>query len=242
MSSFSSPELRSGPPVGETVSTNPATRPRRTVKTGRYISLVPLNPIRHGSSLWDETSGKENDQLWTYMPEGPFPNRLSFDSYLYRKTADEDPLFYAIVNADRMAVGHLALMRMEPVHRSIEVGHILFGPSLKRTPGGTEALFLIAEYAFDDLGYRRLEWKCDDLNEASKRAALRYGFTFEGIFRKHMIVKGRNRDTAWFSMLEKEWRTCRPAFEYWLNPNNFDAQGVQRQTLPEIRAKSEPRK
>lgn len=231
-----------GASLGDAVSTNPAIRPRRTTKTGRYVSLVPLNHLRHANALWDETCGKERDDLWRYMPEGPFPDRASFDSYLHRKAAEEDPLFFAILNNLNIAVGHLALMRIEPVHRSIEVGHIMFGPSLQRTPGGTEALYLIAEYAFGDLGYRRLEWKCNNLNEASKRAALRYGFTFEGIFRKHMIIKGHNRDTAWFSMLDSEWRPRRLAFEHWLNPNNFDLDGRQRQSLAEIRSKSEPAK
>ncbi len=241
MSSFSS-ETPAGPPVGEAVSTFAASRPRRATKTGRHVSLAPLNPTRHGNALWDETKGEENDHLWTYLSEGPFPDRLSFDSYLYRKTVDEDPMFFAILNDQRVAKGHMALMRIEPVNRCIEVGNILFGPSLQRTPAGTEAIYLMAEYVFDDLGYRRLEWKCNNLNEASKRAALRYGFTFEGVFRKHMIVKGRNRDTAWFSMLESEWRTCRLAFEHWLNPNNFDSEGRQRETLAQIRGKSESRR
>jgi RimJ/RimL family protein N-acetyltransferase len=228
-----------GLPLGEAVSTFPASRPRRTIKSGRHVSLTPLSASRHSNQLWDETSGKENEDLWTYMAEGPFLDHASFHSYLFRKSSEEDPLYFAILNSQRVAVGHLSLMRIDPVHRCIEVGNILFGPSLQKTPGGTEAFYLTAGYAFDDLGYRRLEWKCNALNEPSRRAALRYGFTFEGIFRKHMIVKGRNRDTAWFSMLETEWRTRRLAFDYWLNPNNFDAEGGQRQTLAQISAKSE---
>lgn len=228
-----------GLPLGETVSTTPATRPRRTTKSGRYVSLAPLTPIRHASALFEEICGKDKEHLWTYMAEGPFPDRASFDSHLNRKAGEEDPLFFAILNDQNIAVGYLSLMRIEPVHRCIEVGNILFGPSLQKTRGGTEALYLIAEYVFDDLGYRRLEWKCNALNEPSRRAALRYGFTFEGIFRKHLIVKGRNRDTSWYSMLDTEWRSRRLAMEFWLNPNNFDAQGRQRETLAEIRAKAE---
>jgi RimJ/RimL family protein N-acetyltransferase len=227
-----------GLPLGETVNTLPATRPRRTTKSGRYVTLTPLSASRHSNQLWDETSGKNNEDLWAYMAEGPFPDQASFDSYLFRKSSEEDPLYFAILNSQKVAVGQLSLMRVEPVHRCIEVGNIMFGSSLQKTPGGTEAIYLIAEYAFDDLGYRRLEWKCNALNEPSRRAALRYGFTFEGIFRKHMIVKGRNRDTAWFSMLDTEWRIRRLAFDYWLNPNNFDSEGRQRQTLAQIGAKS----
>ncbi len=224
-------------PVGELVSTFPASRPRRFSRKGQYVNLAPLSLVRHGNGLWENTHWKDKERLWCYLAEGPFPDRAAFDAYLVRKTSSEDPLFFAIVDHHGQAVGFESLMRIEPVHRSIEIGNILLSPALQRTPGGTEAIFLLMEYAFDDLGYRRLEWKCDALNAPSRRAALRYGFTFEGIFRKHMVVKGRNRDTAWFSMLETEWRQCRAAFERWLNPNNFDPDGKQRFSLAELRGK-----
>jgi len=222
-------------PVGEVVSTFPASRPRRLRRSGHHVSLAPLSLMRHGNALWESTHWKDKERLWCYLAEGPFADRAAFDAYLVRKTSSEDPLFYAILDHGGQAVGFASMMRIEPVHRCIEIGNILFSPALQRTPGGTEAIFLLMEYAFDDLGYRRLEWKCDALNAPSRRAALRYGFTFEGIFRKHMVVKGRNRDTAWFSMLESEWRQCRAAFERWLNPNNFDADGKQRFSLATLR-------
>jgi RimJ/RimL family protein N-acetyltransferase len=228
----------SGLPWGDAVSTIPATRPRRAVLKGRYVTLTPLNAIRHAARLWESTHLKQKESLWIYLGEGPFADRADFDAYLQRKAGSEDPLFFTIINESSEAVGLVTLMRIEPVHRTIEIGNILFSPALQRTPGGTEAIYLLADYAFSDLGFRRLEWKCNSLNEPSRRAALRYGFTFEGIFRQHMIVKGRNRDTAWYSMLDTEWHTRRLAFEAWLNPNNFNEDGTQREALAQIRAKS----
>jgi RimJ/RimL family protein N-acetyltransferase len=144
----------------------------------------------------------------------------------------EDPLYFSVVdNSSQLAVGRASYLRIEPKHRCIEVGSILYSPALQRTRGATEAMYLMARYAFDDLGYRRYEWKCNALNEPSRRAALRLGFTFEGIFRQHMIAKGRNRDTAWFSMLDSEWPRRKQAFENWLDPANFSADGIQKQPL-----------
>jgi RimJ/RimL family protein N-acetyltransferase len=149
--------------------------------------------------------------------------------------ASADPLFYAIVDrASGLAVGRAALMRIEPAHRVIEVGSILFTPGLQRTRGATEAMYLMARYVFDDLGYRRYEWKCNALNQPSRAAALRLGFTYEGLFRQHMIIKGRNRDTAWYSMIDTEWRARRGRIETWLAPENFDANGRQRTALSTI--------
>lgn len=224
-------------PIGDPVSTSPASRPRRLRQNGQYVSLSPLNLARHSNALWDCTHFKEKERLWCYLAEGPFTNRAAFDAYLLRKASSEDPFFYAILDHDGQAVGFESLLRIEPVHRSVEVGNILFSPALQRTPGGTEAIFLLMEYVFEGLGYRRLEWKCDALNAPSRGAALRYGFTFEGIFRQHMVVKGRNRDTAWFSLLESEWQSQRSAFEMWLNPNNFDENGKQRFSLAALRGK-----
>jgi RimJ/RimL family protein N-acetyltransferase len=229
----------SGLPIGETVSTTPATRPRRENLKGRYVTLTPLNATRHGAALWEGTHYKNKEALWIYLGEGPFADRAAFDAYLQRKAASEDPLFFTIVNEKSEPVGMITLMRIDPVHRTIEIGNVLYSPALQRTPGGTEAIFLLANYAFSDLGYRRLEWKCNALNEPSRRAALRYGFTFEGVFRQHMIMKGKNRDTAWYSMLDSEWHSRRLAFEAWLNPNNFGADGRQLSTLAQIRGKTE---
>ncbi|HXS95310.1 MAG TPA: GNAT family protein [Candidatus Limnocylindrales bacterium] len=196
---------------------------------GRLVTVAPLDPARHGDSLWAAWSGDENDGLWTYLFDGPYESREAFQSALEKKASTNDPLFFAIVeNASGDAVGYASFMRIEPVHRVIEVGSILFTPRLQRTAGATEAMYLMARHAFEELGYRRYEWKCDSRNEPSRRAALRLGFTFEGVFRQHMIVKGRNRDTAWYSMLDSEWPARRAAFERWLDAGNFDESGRQR--------------
>jgi RimJ/RimL family protein N-acetyltransferase len=166
------------------------------------------------------------------MFDGPFGDRGAFAEALKKRQRSSDPLFFAIEEVDKhRAVGIASYMRMEPSHRVIEVGGIVFSPPLQRRPGATEAMYLMTRHVFEDLGYRRYEWKCDALNAPSRRAALRFGFTFEGIFRAHMIIKGRNRDTAWFSMLDTEWPARKAAFEAWLAPGNFDANGMQKQSL-----------
>jgi RimJ/RimL family protein N-acetyltransferase len=162
------------------------------------------------------------DHIWTYMPSyGPFADAAAFSQWVPARAALDDPYSYAIVDRSGRARGVFALMAVRPEHRVVEVGHVVYSPALQRTPLATEAQYLLARYAFETLGYRRYEWKCDALNAASRRAALRYGFTFEGIFRQHMIAKGRNRDTAWFCMLDSEWPTRKAAFERWLAPENF---------------------
>jgi RimJ/RimL family protein N-acetyltransferase len=219
-------------PVGANIDPSPARLPQRSTMEGRYISLAPLDPKVHGDALWANLHGTHNERLWLYLFDGPFRDRPAFDADLQRKAQSEDPLFFAIVDKDsKLAGGYAAFLRMEPRHRSIEVGAILFAPALQRTRGASEAMYLMARHVFEDLGYRRYEWKCNALNQPSRRAALRLGFTFEGIFRQHMIVKGRNRDTAWFSMLDREWPARKAAFEHWLEPTNFDAQGRQKSAL-----------
>jgi RimJ/RimL family protein N-acetyltransferase len=169
------------------------------------------------------------------MADGPFADFAAFELQLRRKAASEDPLFFAIVDkADGSAKGYASYLRIEPAHRCIEVGNILYSPALQHTPGGTEAMYLMARHVFEELGYRRYEWKCNALNERSRRAALRFGFQFEGIFRQHMIVKGRNRDTAWFSMLDCEWPERKRGFEQWLSPTNFDEAGRQKISLSSL--------
>jgi RimJ/RimL family protein N-acetyltransferase len=210
----------------------PGSRPEKIRLEGRLVVLEPLNPASHAEALWGAVRGPENDELWRYLFDGPFPDRPSFDAAIAKKASTEDPLFFAIVDrASGRAVGYASLMRIEPAHRCIEVGGILFAPPLQRTAGATEAMCLMARHVFEDLAYRRYEWKCDSLNAPSRAAALRLGFTFEGIFRQHMIVKGRNRDTAWFSMLDREWPARKAAFEEWLAPANFDADGRQKIAL-----------
>jgi RimJ/RimL family protein N-acetyltransferase len=206
--------------------------PHRVRLEGRIVSIAPLDPVAHAEALYDATRGEENDKLWRYLFEGPFASRDAFDSHLKQKASSEDPLAFSILEkSSGDAVGCASYMRIEPAHRVIEVGSILFTPRLQRTIGATEAMFLMARHVFEDLGYRRYEWKCNALNAPSRSAALRLGFSFEGIFRQHMIIKGRNRDTAWFSMLDSEWPKRKAAFERWLDPSNFDAKGRQKISL-----------
>jgi RimJ/RimL family protein N-acetyltransferase len=222
-------------PLGLAIDAHPALRPERVVLHGCDIDLEPLNTSRHGASLFEAIGRHEHDSLWTYMFDGPFPNRSAFDASIERLAASDDPLCWAIVDrASCLAVGRAALMRMNPAHRVIEVGNIVYSPQLQRTRGATEAMYLLGRYVFDTLGYRRYEWKCNALNEPSRSAALRLGFTFEGIFRQHMIVKGRSRDTAWYAMVDSEWPARRARFERWLAPENFDAQSRQRTRLSVI--------
>jgi RimJ/RimL family protein N-acetyltransferase len=219
-----------------TLDCSPAKRPLRIWLTGRYVTIQPLKLAEHGDALWEATRGEENDALWDYLFEGPFAERPAFDLSLKAMESSEDPLYVAIVdNATRKATGRASYLRIEPKHACIEVGGILFSPLLQRTRGATEAMYLMMRHAFEELGNRRYEWKCNALNEPSRRAALRLGFTFEGIFRQHMIIKGRNRDTAWFSLIDKEWPQAKEAFEKWLAPENFGAGGEQRQTLSALR-------
>src|SRR5712691_1971736 len=219
-------------PIGPRVDSSPARRPGRTTLQGRLVALTPLNSVAHGDALYEGTRGEAGNQLWRYLFEGPFPDRDAFDLYLQRVAASEDPLFFAIIDrGSGSAAGYASYLRIEPAHRVIEVGNILFTSRLQRTPLATEAMYLMARHVFEDLGYRRYEWKCNALNAPSRRAALRFGFTFEGIFRQHVIVKGRNRDTAWFSMLDSEWPARKGNFERWLNASNFGPDGRQKIAL-----------
>jgi RimJ/RimL family protein N-acetyltransferase len=212
-----------------TLDPTPALRPQRVTLQGRYISLAALDGAAHAADLWDLTKGPENDGLWQYLFDGPYRERAAFEASIAAKAASQDYLFYAILDGGR-AVGYASYLRIEPAHRVIEVGNILFTPALQRTRGATEAMYLMARHVFDDLGYRRYEWKCNALNEPSRRAAERLGFTFEGVFRQHMIVKGQNRDTAWYSMLDSEWPARKTEFERWLAPSNFES-GIQKTPL-----------
>jgi RimJ/RimL family protein N-acetyltransferase len=197
---------------------------------GRHVRLEPLDPQRHGDDLW-EALHDQDPALWDYLPYGPFTERAVFDSWLAGLAQGRDPLFHAVVDPrDGRALGQLSLMSIVPEHGSIEIGHVAFGGRLQRTPLATEAFYLLMQEAFA-LGYRRLEWKCDDANARSKRAAVRLGMRAEGLFRQHRVVKGRNRDTAWFSLLDHEWPMVDAGFRRWLAAENFDAEGRQLSAL-----------
>jgi RimJ/RimL family protein N-acetyltransferase len=220
------------------VDARPAKRPQRVRLEGLVVSLIPLDPVAHTEALFAGAGGGKNESLWRYLFEGPFPSRPAFDTLLLQKASSDDPLFFAILDKPSgEATGYASYMRIEHTHRVIEVGSILFTPRLQRTIGATEAMYLMARHAFEDLGYRRYEWKCNALNAPSRSAALRLGFTFEGIFRQHMIVKGCNRDSAWYSMLDSEWPQRKAAFERWLEPSNFDSNGRQRTSLSVLNQK-----
>jgi RimJ/RimL family protein N-acetyltransferase len=219
------PHPQTGQPVGPLVDATPAARPGPAPLAGRFGRLEKLAPS-HAASLWDAV--KHADHIWTYMPSyGPFPDATAFTQWVAARATLDDPYSYAIVATDGRAVGIIALMAIRPEHRVVEVGNVVYAPAIQRTPLATEAQYLLAAYVFETLGYRRYEWKCDALNAASRRAALRYGFGFEGIFRQHMIGRGRNRDTAWYAMLDGDWPARKAAFERWLAPENFDSGGRQ---------------
>ena len=213
-------------PIGPAVDATPARPPGPVELTGRYCRVVKLDALCHGEDLWRAYQG--DDRLWTYFPAGPFQDERGFAKWIDERASLPDPYSYAVVDLDRgIASGILALLEIRPAMRVIEMGGVIYGQALQRTRAATEAQYLMARYAFEVLGYRRYEWKCDALNARSGRAAERLGFTFEGIFRQHRIVKGRNRDTAWYSILDSEWPTRKANFERWLAPENFDAEGRQ---------------
>ena len=216
-------------PLGPPVDTTPAQRPGPVTLQGRYGRVERLD-TRHAADLWRAVEG--HDRIWTYMSSyGPFADFAAFEPWVASRIALDDPFSYAIVDPTGRAVGIATLMDIRPAMRSIEVGHIVYSPALQRTPLGTEAQYLLARYAFETLGHRRYEWKCNSLNAASRRAAQRYGFAFEGVLRQHSIAKGRSRDTAYFSMLESEWPARKAAFERWLVPENFDRDGREKTKL-----------
>jgi RimJ/RimL family protein N-acetyltransferase len=226
----SEPHPKTGQPVGLPVDDpTPAPRPGPATLKGRYGRLEKLRP-EHAADLWVAFAG--HDQVWTYIAaDGPFATAAEFVPFIAKRAAADDPYAYAIIDPSDRAVGYLTLMRIVPEMRVIEVGHVLYSPALQRTPLGTETQYLLARYVFETLGYRRYEWKCDALNAPSWRAALRYGFVYEGTFRQYMIAKGRNRDNAWFSMLDSEWPARKLNFERWLAPGNFDNEGRQKLSL-----------
>jgi RimJ/RimL family protein N-acetyltransferase len=223
---------RAAQPLGTAVDATPARRPGPETLTGRYGRIEKLER-KHSADLWTAVEGY--DALWTYMPSyGPFADAATFSDWVGTRAALEDPYSYVVVDPSGRAIGVIALLEVRCLHRVIEVGHVVYSPGLQRTRLASEAQYLLARHVFETLGYRRYEWKCDALNTASRKAALRYGFTFEGVFRQHMISKGRNRDTAWYSMLDGEWPVRKASFERWLAPENFTLNGEQKRSLSSL--------
>jgi RimJ/RimL family protein N-acetyltransferase len=225
---------------GRPVDFSGARAPGDEVLGGRHVRLEPLDAARHGAGLWAAASAGD-PRLWDYLPYGPFRDESAFAAWLgsLPGSAGPDTAFYAILRAgDGVPAGMVAYARIAPEQGRIEIAHVWFGSAMQRTPAATEAIFLLAEHAFDALGNRRLEWKCNALNARSRRAAERFGFTYEGTFRQDMVVRGRNRDTAWFSLLDGEWPRAAAAFRAWLDPANLDADGRQRRTLEELRLRA----
>jgi RimJ/RimL family protein N-acetyltransferase len=221
---------------GSALHWKPARRPARAPLEGGLVRLEPVDTARHLAQLFAAAS---DPAIWRYLPTGPYPDEAPFAALLDSYAASDDPLFFTIVDLrDERPAGIASYLRITPEHGVIEIGHIWFGQRLQRTRQATEAIFLLARHVFDDLGYRRLEWKCNARNEASRRAADRFGFSFEGIFRQHMVIKDENRDSAWYSMLDGEWPGIRTGFERWLAPANFDADGRQHQRLSQLRTET----
>jgi RimJ/RimL family protein N-acetyltransferase len=223
------PEL----PLGESVDWSPVAPPSGEVLRGERVLLRPFDLAADAESLHAAT--KDDPTIWTYLRFGPFESSEDLGHILEQEATAEGYVFHAIEPVgSEGAMGQAAYMRIDPQNGTIEIGSIFFAPGLRRTPAATEAIFLLARHVFDDLGYRRLEWKCNALNAGSRRAAQRFGFRFEGVFRKDEIIKGRNRDTAWYSMLDDEWPAVRAAFEAWLDPANFGADGTQKRSLGDL--------
>jgi RimJ/RimL family protein N-acetyltransferase len=234
---FAEDPVAAQPELGPRVDWHPVAAPARAPIAGTTVRLEPLDPERHTDDLWEASHGYGHDaSTWDYMGYGPFDGVDEFRGHIQSQSESSDPLFFAIVEAATgTAQGVASYLRIVPKDGVIEIGHIWFGAALQRTRQATEAIFLLAGHAFDDLGYRRLEWKCNALNARSRAAAARFGFTYEGTFRQHMITKGRNRDTAWFSIIDGEWPGIRDGFRRWLAAENFDEAGRQRASLQALR-------
>ena len=212
--------------------------PARTALIGRYVMLEPLDAGRHASDLFEASHGSEAAlQIWDYLPWGPWKSEVEYRNVLRQQTARHEQIYYAVRPATgAKACGQTSFLDIQPEHGVIEIGSIWFGLTRRRTRGATEALYLMLRYAMDDLGYRRMQWRCNALNAASRAAARRLGFRFEGVFHNHMIFKGRNRDTAWYSILDDEWPEAREIMEQWLAPSNFDQDGTAKTSLAALMA------
>lgn len=223
-------------PLGEHLDWTPAQPPRCEPLRGEHVLLRPLDAAADAAPLYAVSHPPEGDlAIWTYLFDGPYESPEALGEMLTVAEGAGEYVFFTLVGLpEERPLGLASYMRFEPTHGSIEIGNIWFGPPLQRTTAATEAIYLLARNAFDELGYRRLEWKCNALNAASRRAAERFGFGFEGIFRNHLVIKGRNRDTAWYAIVAEDWPRIRAGFETWLAPENFDAEGVQRRPLGEL--------
>jgi RimJ/RimL family protein N-acetyltransferase len=226
--------------VGAELEWRPAARPRPTVLNGRYVRLRELNVAGDAEPLYEESHPPRGEPgHWTYLPNGSYRDAGELRAWLALAQRSEDPLWFTLVPlASAHPAGLASYMRITPEHGVIEIGGIWFGASLRRSTAASEAIYLLAAHAFDELGYRRLEWKCDELNRPSRRAAERFGFRFEGVFRQHMVIKGRNRDTAWYAITDEAWPAVRDGFRAWLDPDNFDAEGRQRRRLEALIAQA----
>ena len=214
----------------------PRPRPEAVPLEGRFVRLEKLE-ARHADALYAASATVDADARFTWLPENPPEDQASFGAWVEKVSASADPIFFAIIDkATGKVAGRQTLMRIDAVNGVVEIGNIYWGPLIARKAAATEALFLFAHYAFDKLGYRRFEWKCNNDNVPSKNAALRFGFQYEGLFRQHLVIKGLNRDTAWFAMIDKDWVKLKPAYEAWLAPENFDESGAQKRRLEDIRA------
>ena len=215
----------------------PRQRPSRGVLDGRYVRLEPLAAARHGDGLYEAATAGNADERFRWLGETTPASRAEFQPWLDRVEASEDPLYFVCIDkATGRVAGRQTFLRIDTANGVIEIGHIHWGPLMQRRPAATEAHYLFMRHIFDDLGYRRWEWKCNNRNEPSKRAALRFGFMHEGVFRQAMVIKGENRDSAWYSIIDKEWPALKRAYEAWLDPSNFDAAGNQKRALQALRA------
>ncbi|OAN69432.1 GNAT family acetyltransferase [Rhodobacteraceae bacterium EhC02] len=220
-----------GQPVGAPLTIAlPRPRPPRSPMRGRWCDVVPLDPDAHCDALHAAYAADAEGRIWTYLPKGPFADLAAYRAWMVETCLTDDPMFHTIL-VEGQPLGVASLMRIDPAHGVIEVGHINFAPALSRTRAATEAMFLMMSRAFDELGYRRYEWKCDTLNAPSRSAALRLGFTYEGTFRQATTYKGRNRDTAWYAITDGDWPRLKAGFQAWLDPANFDENGQQRTRL-----------
>lgn len=228
-----------GQPVGTPLPDwHGAQVPARTPMQAAICRLEPLDPDRHAADLFAAFTEDAGGRIWTYLGYGPFSDRAAFDAWAQRMSAGDDPLFFAIVDrASEEALGVASFLRIDAAAGAIEVGHINYSPRLQRSRLATEAMYLMMSHVFDDLGYRRYEWKCDALNAGSRRAAARLGFRYEGLFRQALVYKGRNRDTTWFSIVDSEWPALKSAYDLWLADANFDADGRQRTSLTALIAR-----
>ncbi len=227
-----------GQPIGFSVPDfKPPAWPGNEPMTGRTCRVEPINPDRHAADLFAANRTAPDGRFWSYLPYGPFDTLEDYRSWMDSACLGEDPKFHAIIDlATEKAVGVASYLRIDPKAGSIEVGHINYSPLMQRSLVATECMYLMMARAFDTLGYRRYEWKCNAANAGSMNAAKRLGFTYEGTFRQMSVVKGRNRDTAWFSILDREWPAVKQAFQTWLSPDNFDADGRQKLRLSELTA------